>query len=286
MNLTQKVQRCMSSIICCLFLSCSFATPRLMTPKPLFTQKVHLKVEKPEFISLPSPNYNERPGTPISAIVLHHTATLSNATDVAKFFANPQSGVSSHYIVDRTGYIVQPVEDQWRAWHAGKSEFEGTPNVNHFSIGIEICNVGDSQEPYPEAQYDAVIRLVAYLVQTYHIPLPRLTRHRDVALPLGRKIDTSDNFSMPKVLEGVQALLEGTYSPPPLPPVNTPDTYPTYREVIIKEGETSFKLLADIYLDNENRWSEIRHLNPELSDIQSFPAGLKVKIPTDYRFFR
>lgn len=242
-------------------------------------------IEKPEVIPMPTENHNERPdGTVINTIVLHHTATAADAKRVGKFFQNPKAGVSSHYIVDRTGYIVQPVDDNLRSWHAGRSEFNGVGNVNDFSIGIEICNLGDSAEPYPDAQYDAVIRLVAYLVKTYNVPLPHITRHRDIGIPHGRKIDTSNNFSVKRVVDGVQAMLDGSYKPGPIRPVKNPIKFSPYRLVKIQTAMT-FKDLADIYLDAPNRWKEIQYLNQSASTLSKVPAGSSVKIPTDYRHF-
>ncbi|GIW23184.1 MAG: hypothetical protein KatS3mg068_2191 [Candidatus Sericytochromatia bacterium] len=243
------------------------------------------EVSKPEFIVIDSPNRSERPqDTKISAIVLHHTATTANAKEVGNFFANPQSKVSSHYIVDRTGYIVQCVPDDKVAWHAGKSHFNGMDNVNNFSIGIEICNVGNSIEPYPDLQYDGVIRLVAYLVKQYDIPLENITRHRDIAIPAGRKIDTSNNFSVQRVLEGVKKVLDGTYQPP-IPSEPIPINIPSIREIITKNGENSLRVIADIYLDNETRTKELEILNPNVKDIKYIPVGTRIKIPTDYSYF-
>ena len=51
--------------------------------------------------------------------------------------------------------------------------------------------------------------MTAHLVSAYHIPLERITRHRDIALPPGRKNDTSDNFDT--AFNGVAATQEGTY---------------------------------------------------------------------------
>lgn len=243
------------------------------------------KVSKPEFIVIDSPNRNDRPeGTKISAIILHHTATAADARAVGNFFASPQSKVSSHYIVDRSGYIVQSVPDDKISWHAGKSQFNGVDNVNNFSIGIEICNLGDSLEPYPETQYDGVIRLVAYLMKTYDVPMSGITRHRDIAIPAGRKIDTSNNFSVQKVLDGVQQILNGNYQHP-LPFEPKPVNVPSFREINTKSSETSLKLIADIYLDNETRTEELELLNPNIKNLKYIPVGTRVKIPTDYSYF-
>jgi hypothetical protein len=274
-------------IVGTVILSCSQNTNVIQSSGPagIFSKDEPVEIPKPEVIEMISPNQNERPeGAVINTIVLHHTAGAGSAKAVGKFFATPESKVSSHYIVDRTGYVVQSVEDSFRAWHAGKSAFNGIDNVNNFSIGIEICNLGDNIEPYPDVQYDSVIRLVAYLVKTYGVPFANITRHRDVALPPGRKVDTSDNFSVQRVLDGVQALLNGTYEPPV--PVTPPAVnLPAFREIKVKKGENSFFDLADIYLDNENRWQELKAVNPHIKNPNSIPTGTKVKIPTDYSYF-
>jgi hypothetical protein len=159
--------------------------------------------DKPAVIEIASPNKSARSGgaaSPIGAIVLHHTASPADARRIGGFFSQPSAQVSAHFTVDRTGYIVQSVPETEASWHAGRSKFAGRDNVNDFSIGIEICNIGDSKEAYPEAQYKALGELVAYLMTKHDLGWNRLTRHRDVAIPLGRKTDTSDNFSR-KALE-------------------------------------------------------------------------------------
>lgn len=240
-------------------------------------------IPRPIVEQFPSPNHNERPtNAKINTIVLHHTAMAGDARAVARFFANPKAGASSHYIVDRDGSIVQPVADDRRSWHAGKSEFNGMGDVNNFSIGIEICNLGDSLEPYSDAQYDGIIRLVGWLVQTYQVPLSQITRHRDVALPKGRKIDTSNNFSVERVVTGVRALLNGNYIPPAAQPPVPPPALPAFRTVVVESGQKSFEDLADIHLDNPKRWVEIQALNPGLTALK---PGQTVRIPNHAEMF-
>lgn len=254
--------------------------PGMRAPQARFQQfNKPGKIPAPDVIEIPSPNSNPRPaGQKITAIVLHHTASAANARNIGKFFARKGVGVSAHYTVDRTGYIVRSVADHLRSWHAGRSVFQGEGNVNNYSIGIEICNLGDSKDPYPNAQYDGLIKLVAHLVDRYDIPLERITRHRDISVPAGRKIDTSNNFSVDRLLRGVQQVLDGSYqSPDQLPP--QPIEYPAYLTVSVTPETSSFKDLADVHLDNENRWIEIQAANPELPDTGLQP-GQQVRIPT------
>ena len=237
------------------------------------------RVAEPPMIEMPSPNSNPRPdNTRISAIVLHHTAMKQDARTVGQVFTRPSAKVSSHYIVDRTGYIVRSVPDELRSWHAGRSTFQGVGNVNDYSIGIEICNLGDSLEPYSDAQYDGLIQLMAYLVDRYDIPMDRITRHRDISIPPGRKIDTSNNFSVQRVIDGIQAVKAGTYRAPQNTTAPDLSQLPDSREEVLPTALT-LSDVADIYLDNPARWVEVQAMNPQFSESSPLAAGPRVQIP-------
>ena len=91
---------------------------------------------------LPSPNYNQRPeNTVIDTLVLHYTG-MKTAEDALQRLTDPASEVSAHYLIHTSGEIIQLVEEQHRAWHAGKSAWRGCKNVNDTSIGIELVNPG------------------------------------------------------------------------------------------------------------------------------------------------
>lgn len=135
-----------------------------------------------------SPHINDRPeGTVIDTIVLHHTAS-SSLRGTIKWFTMPESRVSCHFTVGKDGSIVQMVSRWKRAWHAGVStDAEGRPNVNNFSIGIEIVNLGDGKDPYTEEQIQAVENLIAVLIRWH--PIRQIVSHEYIAEPQGRKID-------------------------------------------------------------------------------------------------
>ncbi|MEK7432655.1 MAG: N-acetylmuramoyl-L-alanine amidase [Cyanobacteriota bacterium] len=241
------------------------------------------KFSKPNVILMESPNQNDRPsGVRPDTIILHHTASAAEAKNIGKFFQNPESKVSAHYTVDRTGYVVQSVDDSKRSWHAGKSQFQGRENVNDFSIGIEICNIGDNKDPYPDAEYDSIIKLVGYLMTQYNIPAKNITRHKDIALPAGRKDDTSESFSVQRVLNGVHELLNGTYKPT----IKTEKalSYPDFREVKLDE-KLNLKEIADSYLDAETRWEELLLLNPSLNEKSVLQSGTKIKLPLNFKYW-
>ena len=136
-----------------------------------------------------SPNYSPRTeGAIIDCIVVHATVinTLQGTVDR---FLDIATSVSAHYVVDRDGTTVQMVRDEDKAWHAGVSELEGKKGVNDFSIGIEMVNWNDGIDPYPDAQYAAVARIIKHIRESYDIPDSRIVSHEFIARPHGRKND-------------------------------------------------------------------------------------------------
>ena len=83
-----------------------------------------------------------------------------------EWLCDPQSKVSSHYVVTEDGGIVQLVPEERRAWHAGVSSWEGMNDVNSRSIGIEIGHPGHAggYPEFPGGQIDAVVALCRDLV--------------------------------------------------------------------------------------------------------------------------
>lgn len=99
--------------------------------------------------------------------------------------------VSAHCVVSRSGNVVQYVNFNDRAWHAGVSVFQGQTNCNHFSIGIEL--EGTDNLPFTDAQYAKLIPLSAAIMQQYpSITLGRIVGHSDIAF--GRKTDPGKEF--------------------------------------------------------------------------------------------
>lgn len=135
-----------------------------------------------------SPNWGLRPpNAVVDTVVVHHTANDS-LEGTTKWFFTPDSKVSAHYTIGKDGSIVQHVSTFLRAWHAGVSiDSQGRANVNDFSIGIELVNVGDGNHPYPQPQLDALRFLVGSL--RHRFPLRYVTSHKFIAQPPGRKPD-------------------------------------------------------------------------------------------------
>ena len=76
----------------------------------------------------------------------------------------------------------------------GRSWWRGISDVNSASVGIEIVNPGHEfgYRPFPDAQIEAVIRLVAGLVARYGITRGNVVGHSDVAP--ARKDDPGELF--------------------------------------------------------------------------------------------
>ncbi|CAN0009486.1 unnamed protein product, partial [Phaeothamnion confervicola] len=137
-----------------------------------------------------SPNWDVRPlDGKIDAVIVHSTVINTLEGTERAFLDDKVRRVSAHYVVDRDGTVVQMVDERFTAWHAGVSELAGRTGVNDFSIGIEIVNLNDGKDPYTDAQYDAVARIIRDLRSRWEIPDSRVTSHANIARPVGRKSD-------------------------------------------------------------------------------------------------
>lgn len=147
----------------------------------------------------PSPNHGERLGTDRPDILLLHYTGMPSAKGAQAWLCNPESQVSSHYIVHEDGRVVQMVSENRRAWHAGKSIWAGETDINSRSIGIEIANAGHPAglPDYPDRQIESVIELCLECVERHGIAAERVLAHSDVA-PI-RKVDPGENFPWDKL---------------------------------------------------------------------------------------
>ena len=75
-------------------------------------------------------------------VVLHDTASRLDEGSAARYLLDNPARVSVHFVIERSGAVVQQVATNKRANHAGTSSYHGRDHCNNFSIGIEIVNVG------------------------------------------------------------------------------------------------------------------------------------------------
>jgi N-acetylmuramoyl-L-alanine amidase len=145
-----------------------------------------------DIIARPSPNFDERQ-LPVSMLVLHYTGMKDAASALARL-TDPAAKVSSHYVVTEDGEVLALVDEEKRAWHAGRSRWRGISDVNSASIGVEIVNPGHEwgYRPYPEPQMQALIPLVGEIVARHGIEPANVVGHSDVAPQ--RKLDPGELF--------------------------------------------------------------------------------------------
>lgn len=138
----------------------------------------------------PSPNFGERRGRGrVELVVLHYTA-MASCHEALERLCDPDSEVSTHYLIDTDGTVLSLVHEAARAWHAGAGEWRGEADVNSRSIGIELANTG--KEPFAERQMAALDRLLADILGRHVLPPQAVIGHSDMA-PI-RKADPGRRF--------------------------------------------------------------------------------------------
>ena len=165
---------------------------------------------------VPSPNHGPRPeGMAIDLVVLHSISLppgvyggdaierlFTNTLDWAAhpcFEALRGLEVSAHFVIRRDGALMQFVDCDRRAWHAGRSCWQGREGCNDYSVGIEL--EGLEGERFELAQYARLEQLLRALMRRY--PIQAVVGHEHVAP--GRKADPGPGFDWP----GLQARLAG-----------------------------------------------------------------------------
>lgn len=162
---------------------------------------------------MPSPHADERPaGTQVSLIVIHGVSLPPGefgGSWVGDLFsgrldseAHPYFSqlatlcVAPHLYVPRDGALIQFVPCTRRAWHAGRSRWQGRDACNDFSIGIELEGTDDI--PYTEAQYERLASVLVALRRHYPaIGEQGVVGHSDIAP--GRKTDPGSVFDWRRV---------------------------------------------------------------------------------------
>lgn len=144
-----------------------------------------------------SPNFNERKDLGGRAfpnmIILHYTG-MRDAKVALDRLCDPASEVSAHYVVEENGDVHQLVDEDKRAWHAGKSYWGGLTDINSASLGIEIVNTGHEfgYKEFSGKQINALRKLLKTLVVKYAIDADKILAHSDIAPE--RKIDPGEKF--------------------------------------------------------------------------------------------
>jgi N-acetyl-anhydromuramyl-L-alanine amidase AmpD len=154
---------------------------------------------------------NFRPGRPLTfkpeAIVIHIAVGSLHSVDAQ--FNDPNSSVSAHYCVAKSGQVHQYVHETDTAFHAGIVVNPTWPllkpgiNPNFYTIGIE--HEGLPGDIWPDAQIDTSAALVGEIAQRWNIPLDDLhvIRHHQIR---ASKTCPGSFITIAKILERVPAV--------------------------------------------------------------------------------
>ncbi|MCI9128903.1 MAG: N-acetylmuramoyl-L-alanine amidase [Eggerthellaceae bacterium] len=158
--------------------------------------------------------HGEKPVEYQKYIVLHDTEGDSDASSVIDWWDSNGNLVAAHFIVNKDGSVYQCAPMDKIVHHAGygdighneaygvedesRDDMKGTTPIgswasdygmNSHSIGIEMVHVGGSGS-YPEAQLEAVDKLIAY-IDAYYGFESQIIDHKDWR---SGNSDTSDEF--------------------------------------------------------------------------------------------
>jgi N-acetylmuramoyl-L-alanine amidase len=126
-------------------------------------------------------------------VVIHYTGMRFSDEALARL-TDPVAEVSAHYMITEDGHILGLVDPVKRAWHAGVSHWQGRDNLNHYSIGIELVNLGHQfgYTDFPDAQIQSLLDLLAELSNQFQIKRHMYVGHSDIAPD--RKDDPGEKF--------------------------------------------------------------------------------------------
>jgi len=157
------------------------------------------------------------------AVVLHIAQGSYESSRI--WLTNPDSGVSSHFIISPEGEISQMVsvfDSSWanglwwdfgaKRWRAPRLDQAHAPfvdplwpdiiagvNPNRYTISVE--NAGWSGKPVPSAQLDAGVRLLRWLAELFHwtyTPSHTLIGHKDIN-PLDKAFCPGPSFDLAQI---------------------------------------------------------------------------------------
>lgn len=168
---------------------------------------------------VPSANYNQRPEhTEIQLLVVHNISLPPSQFGggyIEQFFQNQLDWslhpyfqsiegmqVSTHLLILRTGEVLQFVNFNDRAWHAGRSSYLAKKECNDYSIGVEL--EGSDELPFEDIQYTVLAQVTAVLQTHYPKILQHLAGHSDIAP--NRKTDPGPFFNWVKFRTLLQQL--------------------------------------------------------------------------------
>lgn len=106
-------------------------------------------------------------------IVIHNTYNDASARNEISYMIRNNEEVSYHYAIDDKE-VVQGIEENRNAWHAGDGQGPG----NRTGIGIEICYSKSGGQRFIQAEKNAA-KFTAQLLKKYGWGIDRVKKHQD-----------------------------------------------------------------------------------------------------------
>ncbi len=108
----------------------------------------------------------------VKDIVIHYVGNPgTTAQQNRDFYENPESEVSSHFLVGLEGEVIQcvPLDEKSSAsnWRNGDT------------LSVEVCHPDEGGQ-FSEASYQSLVRLTAWLCQSYGLSSGHIIRHFDI----------------------------------------------------------------------------------------------------------
>lgn len=147
-----------------------------------------------------TPNKSRRiHGARIRWIVMHNDAS-PNENGTRGWVFNPDSQVSYHKYITRTGHVEIWVPDEFSAWACGRpglSAWGGVNGINSWTLNVAFANRNNGKEPLTAAQI-ATAKIVIADWRAKHPTIEDVITHKMSATPAGRKHDpeAAPNFRL------------------------------------------------------------------------------------------
>jgi peptidoglycan hydrolase-like protein with peptidoglycan-binding domain len=220
------------------------------------------------------------PWGPVNGVMIHHTVTKGSATTVELCRKGHSSlpGPLCHGVITKDGRVH--LVGYGRANHAGlgdpdvlaaviaeravPADNEATADGNRHFYGFECENLGDGKDPWPDAQIEAIVRVIAALARAHGWGPRSALRHLDwqpgkvdprgvdwdaILTRVAKRLDTKPTTTpLPKPAKPVVDLSKLVAAAKSNPAAKgTPVTYPGVR--IVEAALVDAGLLAKAYSD-------------------------------------
>lgn len=188
------------------------------------------------------------PWGPVNGVMIHHTVTRGTATtvDICRKGHSTLPGPLCHGVIAKDGHVH--LVGYGRANHAGlgdpdvlaaviaerqpPADNEATVDGNRHFYGWECENMGDGKDPWPDAQIEAIVRVITAICRHHDWTARSAIRHLDwqpgKVDPRGPGMDWDD------ILTRVAARLAGATPSTPKPPAPKPLPKPSKPVVSLK----------------------------------------------------